>query len=59
MLRDLLTPIKLDFNMQIKECQKVVDNVRSLVEAFQEELRNMKGGVDELKIRGNFDIRNN
>lgn len=49
----------MDFNLQIKDCRKIVDDVRALVEAFQEELKHMKGGVDEIKLRGNYDIRNN
>ena len=57
-VRDLLTPIKLEQNIEIKSIKKLVEEHAINMEAFRDAIKGFRNELDDFRVRNIYDINN-
>lgn len=56
-VREHLTPVELNFNMELKSIKKLVEEHQLLMEQFQIQVKAFKEELQEFRIRGIYNIQ--
>ena len=58
-LRDLLTPIQMQQNIEIKSIKKLVEEHAMAMEAYRDAIKSFRQELDEYRLRNIYDLNNN
>ena len=58
-VRDLLTPIQMNFNLDIKSVKKLVEEHAMNMEQFSEAIKGFREELEEFRIRNVYNLQNN
>ena len=57
--REHLTPIEMNFNLEMKAIKKIVEEHQIEMETFKDALKMFRESLDQFKLSGIYDLQNN
>ena len=58
-VRDLLTPIQLGFNLDIKDVKKLVEEHASTMDSFKDTIKAFKDQLEDFRLHNIYNLQNN
>ena len=58
-VREHLTPVQLNFNIEMKSIKRIVEDHQIEMETFKDALKMFRENLDQFKLSGIYDIQNN